>query len=196
MTSIDKAAIGFTIVITLIGVAIALAGLSSADERPTNTVPDKMMDDTMMDDKMMKDMMDDDKMMKDMMDDTMMDDKMMKDMMDDDKMMDDTNMDATEPKTVRIDIPTGTAIPGCEVDNECYLPADISINAGDTVEWDNVDNAAHTVTGGNPEDGPSDVFDSGLVFVDAQYSFTFEEAGDYDYFCRVHPWMVGSVSVN
>ncbi|MEO2220103.1 MAG: plastocyanin/azurin family copper-binding protein [Nitrosopumilus sp.] len=30
----------------------------------------------------------------------------------------------------------------------------------------------------------------------ANYAFTFDEAGSYDYFCMVHPWMVGSVSVN
>jgi hypothetical protein len=28
------------------------------------------------------------------------------------------------------------------------------------------------------------------------YSFTFDDAGNYDYFCMVHPWMVGSVTVS
>jgi plastocyanin len=31
---------------------------------------------------------------------------------------------------------------------------------------------------------------------DATYEFTFDEAGSYDYFCMVHPWMVGSITVN
>ncbi|MDH5697236.1 MAG: plastocyanin/azurin family copper-binding protein, partial [Nitrosopumilus sp.] len=78
----------------------------------------------------------------------------------------------------------------------CYLPADIEINVGDTVEWINIDTAAHTVTGGSPSDGPSGVFDSSLVMADASYAFTFNDAGSYDYFCMVHPWMVGSVTVN
>ena len=43
------------------------------------------------------------------------------------------------------------------------LTSKITINAGDTVEWVNVDTAAHTVTGGSPADGPSGVFDSSLV---------------------------------
>ena len=44
--------------------------------------------------------------------------------------------------------------------------------------------------------GPSGVFDSSLLMASANYAFTFDEAGSYDYFCMVHPWMVGSVSVN
>lgn len=100
------------------------------------------------------------------------------------------------PTTHTVDIPTDTSVPGCEETNECYLPADITINAGDTVEWVNVDTAAHTVTSGNLADGPSRVFDSSLVMGSASYSFTFNDAGSYDYFCMVHPWMVGSVTVN
>ncbi len=100
------------------------------------------------------------------------------------------------PTTVHVEIPVGTSVPGCEETNECWSPADVTINAGDTVHWMNVDTAAHTVTSGSPADGPSGVFDSSLVMADATYEFTFDEAGSYDYFCMVHPWMVGSISVN
>ena len=100
------------------------------------------------------------------------------------------------PQTVSVEIPAGTAVPGCEETNECYLPASVTINAGDTVEWNNVDTAAHTVTGGSPASGPSGVFDSSLVLGGASYAYTFEEAGSFDYFCMVHPWMVGDVQVN
>jgi plastocyanin len=103
---------------------------------------------------------------------------------------------STGPTTVHVEIPIGTSVPGCEETNECWSPADITINAGDTVHWMNVDTAAHTVTGGSPADGPSGVFDSSLVMADATYEFTFDEAGSYDYFCMVHPWMVGTISVN
>ena len=104
--------------------------------------------------------------------------------------------ESSEPQTVSVDIPSGTAVPGCEETNECWTPASVTINAGDTVEWTNSDTAAHTVTGGLPADGPSGVFDSSLVLGGALYAFTFEEAGNYDYFCMVHPWMVGDVQVN
>jgi len=89
----------------------------------------------------------------------------------------------------------GASVPGCEDTNECFLPSEVSINVGDTVTWVNDDTAAHTATGGNPVDGPSGVFDSSLVLVGASFSFTFEEAGTYEYFCMVHPWMAGTVIV-
>jgi len=100
------------------------------------------------------------------------------------------------PKTHSVEIPVGTSVPGCEDTDSCYLPANITINAGDTVEWPSIDTAAHTVTSGSPAEGPSGVFDSSLLMADATFAFTFEDAGEYDYFCMVHPWMVGNVSVN
>lgn len=100
------------------------------------------------------------------------------------------------PKTVTVEIPSGTAVPGCEETNECYIPASVSINVGDTVEWNNADTAAHTVTSGSPADGPSGVFDSSLLMGGKQFAHTFEQAGSYDYFCMVHPWMIGDVQVN
>ena len=100
------------------------------------------------------------------------------------------------PQTHIVETAMGSGAPGCETSNACYLPQDITINTGDTVQWDNVDNAAHTVTGGSPSDGPSGVFDSSLLMAGLDYSFTFNDAGSYDYFCMVHPWMVGSVTVN
>ena len=100
------------------------------------------------------------------------------------------------PQTHIVETAMGSGAPGCETSNACYLPQDITISTGDTVLWDNVDNAAHTVTGGSPSDGPSGVFDSSLLMAGLDYSFTFDDAGSYDYFCMVHPWMVGSVTVN
>ncbi len=103
---------------------------------------------------------------------------------------------AAGPETHIVETAMGSGAPGCETSNACYLPQDITINTGDTVKWDNVDTAAHTVTGGSPANGPSGVFDSSLLMAGMPYSFTFDEAGEYDYFCMVHPWMVGSVTVN
>jgi plastocyanin len=103
---------------------------------------------------------------------------------------------AAVPQTHIVETAMGSGAPGCETSNACYLPADITISTGDTVQWDNVDTAAHTVSGGSPADGPSGVFDSSLLMAGGDYSFTFDDAGNYDYFCMVHPWMVGSVTVN
>ncbi len=89
----------------------------------------------------------------------------------------------------------GSGAPGCEVKNECYIPSLIEINEGDTVIWSNDDSAAHTVTSGTPSDGPDGMFDSSLVMAGNTFEFTFEDKGEYDYFCIVHPWMTGSVKV-
>ena len=105
-------------------------------------------------------------------------------------------METSGSQTVTVDMPVGTSVPGCETTNECFIPASITINAGDTVEWINSDTAAHTVTSGSPSDGPSGEFDSSLILADATYAFTFEGSGSYDYFCLVHPWMSGDVQVN
>ena len=100
------------------------------------------------------------------------------------------------PQTVRVEAPVGTSVPGCEETNECYIPASVTINIGDTVLWDNVDTAAHTVTSGTPADGPDGKFDSSLLMGGATFEVTFDESGSYDYFCMVHPWMIGDVQVN
>jgi len=109
-------------------------------------------------------------------------------------MMEEETMEG--PTTVHVEIPVGTSVPGCEETKSCYSPVDISINVGDTVHWMNIDTSAHTVTAGSASHGPSGVFDSSLVSVDATWEFKFKEVGSYDYYCMVHPWMTGSVSVN
>ena len=87
----------------------------------------------------------------------------------------------------------GSSTPGCEPN--CFVPSTVTIEAGETVTWDNTDTAAHTATGGSATDGPSGVFDSSLIMATQSYSFTFDTPGTYVYFCMVHPWMVGTVVV-
>jgi len=86
--------------------------------------------------------------------------------------------------------------PGCEITQECYLPYSQNIKVGGTVTWKNTDTKAHTVTSGNPKDGPSGVFDSGLIKKGGSFSKTFDKAGTYDYFDQIHPWMKGKVVVS
>ena len=166
MASIDKAAIVFSIAIALVGVGIAAVG-SSVDNSPA--APTQQMSSAI---------------------DTDAAEKAAAE-----KAAAEAAA-AAGPETHIVETAMGSGAPGCETSNACYLPQDITINTGDTVKWDNVDTAAHTVTGGSPANGPSGVFDSSLLMAGMPYSFTFDEAGEYDYFCMVHPWMVGSVTVN
>ena len=93
-------------------------------------------------------------------------------------------------------IPPGVAVPGCDDTDECYLPYDVSVATGATVLWSNDDSAAHTVSSGTIDAGLTGVFDSGLFMAGGSFEFTFDTPGTYDYFCMVHPWMTGIVSVS
>ncbi len=92
-------------------------------------------------------------------------------------------------------VPVGTSVVGCEVDDTCYLPGSLVVPVGTTVTWSNEDTAAHTVTSGTLTDGSSGLFDTGLFAPGATFEHTFDAAGTYDYYCIVHPWMTGVVTV-
>ena len=96
-----------------------------------------------------------------------------------------------------VSIPSGSSVPGCEETNECWIPAEVTVDVGGEVTWTVDDSAAHTVTSGSPSDSDSVgvMFDSGLLLVGATFSYTFDDAGEYDYHCIVHPWMQGIVNV-
>ena len=103
--------------------------------------------------------------------------------------------DNTAPLSATVSVPEGSSVPGCEETNECYIPYEVTIDVGGKVIWTNDDTAAHTVTSGMPSPGPDGVFDSSLFMSGASYEFTFNEPGEYDYYCMVHPWMTGKVIV-
>ena len=94
---------------------------------------------------------------------------------------------------IKVIIPEGAAIP--EEGQIYYDPEVIDIAVGTTVVWENVDSTMHTATSGNPETGGDGVFDSDILSMGDSYEFTFAEAGNYDYYCILHPWMVGTVNV-
>ena len=99
-----------------------------------------------------------------------------------------------------VDIPAGTAVPGCEVDDWCYMSSNLVVSLGTTVTWINSDTLPHTVTSGS--DGANAVgleipngFDSGFMSGDDEFKQTFDVTGLYDYYCQLHPWMMGSITV-
>ena len=94
-----------------------------------------------------------------------------------------------------IELPFGTSVPGCEEADRCYIPARINVAGGTSVFWTNEDDGVHTVTSGTVTDGPSGMFDTGLFLSGETFSYTFEDAGTFEYYCKVHPWMTGSVMV-
>jgi plastocyanin len=95
-----------------------------------------------------------------------------------------------------ISLPEGSGVPGCDATNECYIPYHVTVSAGEEITWSNDDSAAHTVTSGTPSEGPDGLFDSSLFMAGGTYSVTLDDAGEYPYFCMVHPWMTGIITVN
>jgi len=102
----------------------------------------------------------------------------------------------TLPEIIEVNLPEGSGVPGCEETNECFIPYKVVIAVGGQVIWNNVDTAAHTVTSGNPADGADGKFDSSIFMSGTTFSNTFDEVGEYEYFCIVHPWMNGIVQVS
>ncbi len=99
------------------------------------------------------------------------------------------------PATVEVNVAEGSGVPGCDETNECFIPYEVSIAVGGEVIWSNVDSAAHTVTSGTPPDADG-TFDSSLFMTGTTFEHTFDEAGTYEYFCMVHPWMKGIIQVS
>lgn len=99
----------------------------------------------------------------------------------------------TPKEATKIMIPEGAAIP--EDGKIFYNPEIINISTGTTVEWENQDNAMHTATSGSPTGGDDGMFDSDILSMGDMYQFTFIDAGNYDYYCILHPWMIGTVNV-
>lgn len=76
-----------------------------------------------------------------------------------------------------------------KVDNFSFSPQTITIKPGTTVVWTNRDDIPHTVVSDDK------VFKSKVLDTDEKFSFTFDKAGAFPYFCSVHPKMTGKVIV-
>jgi len=75
------------------------------------------------------------------------------------------------------------------IDNFTFSPKELTIAVGTTVKWVNHDDIPHTIV------EKKTTFRSKALDTDDSYSFTFTSAGTFDYFCGLHPHMVGQVIV-
>lgn len=81
--------------------------------------------------------------------------------------------------------------------DKAYVPNPAEVKVGESVTWTNDDSQIHTATSGavGAEDSGS-VFDSSILSPKATFDFTFDTAGEYDYYCTLHPQMFGKVVVS
>ena len=76
-----------------------------------------------------------------------------------------------------------------KIDNFTFGPETLTVPVNSTVTWTNKDDIPHTVVA---TDG---TFKSRALDTDQSFSFKFERAGTYSYYCSVHPKMVGKITV-
>jgi plastocyanin len=78
-----------------------------------------------------------------------------------------------------------------------YSPPEVHVAAGSSIKWTNDDNVGHTVTQGKPSEGANSTgFNSGHIQPGGTFVHFFDESGTVDYFCTIHPYMIGEVIVN
>ena len=75
------------------------------------------------------------------------------------------------------------------MDNFTFTPPELTVAVGTTVKFINHDDIPHTVVDKNK------AYRSKALDTDDSFSFTFANAGTFDYFCGLHPHMVGKIIV-
>jgi plastocyanin len=70
-----------------------------------------------------------------------------------------------------------------------YLPMSLTVKAGATITWVNMDDEPHTVVSNTR------LFRSGGMDTNETYSFKFDTPGTYGIVCSIHPRMVATIVV-
>lgn len=88
-----------------------------------------------------------------------------------------------------------TSSPSCKETHDCYIPDDAYVLEGGMVSWENNDyDFIHTITSGTPETGADNRF-NGVIRPGEIFYHTFGNTGVYPYYCMMHPWATGTVTV-
>ena len=70
-----------------------------------------------------------------------------------------------------------------------FVPVALTVRAGSTVTWANMDDEPHTVV------SDTGLFRSGAMDTNESFSFKFDKPGTYRFTCSIHPRMVGTIVV-
>jgi hypothetical protein len=87
-------------------------------------------------------------------------------------------------------IPPGTIL----IVDDRFLPAELTVDVGFPVTWVNLDERTHRIAS-LPNERGADVLDSGEIGKDATYTRTFRRPGTYRYYCEIHNYEKGTVTV-
>ncbi len=75
------------------------------------------------------------------------------------------------------------------IKNFMFSPMSLTIKAGSTVTWKNLDGEPHTVA------NDAGLFRSGALDQNDTYQFQFDKPGVYKVFCAIHPYMKETITV-
>jgi len=99
-----------------------------------------------------------------------------------------TPTDTPPPATATTAAAATPSGPAVTLSGLSFNPDTLTVKAGSTVTWTNMDNTTHTVT------SATGAFDKAVGFQET-FSFTFTKAGTYHYHCKIHPTMTGTIVV-
>lgn len=77
-----------------------------------------------------------------------------------------------------------------------YLPLNLEVLPGTTVIWTNDDSVPHTIQSQNKFGNIVGLFNSAPLKTGETFEHKFDEPGIYNYFCSLHPWRVGIITVD
>ncbi|MDQ2686026.1 MAG: multicopper oxidase domain-containing protein [Thermoproteota archaeon] len=105
-----------------------------------------------------------------------------------------TEFNTADSNSNQISIVPGSSSPDAKI---FYDPPNAEVQAGTEVAWINNDtNMPHTVTSGNSDTGPTGAFDSGIILGDgSKFMHVFDQKGEFEYYCTLHPWMIAKITV-
>lgn len=89
--------------------------------------------------------------------------------------------------------PVATA--SVDIKDMAYSPSKITVKKGTTVTWTNQDSAGHNVVADDAAHSGGLPTTHALLKKGETFSFTFNEAGTFNYHCTPHLFMHGSVEV-
>jgi plastocyanin len=93
----------------------------------------------------------------------------------------------------KILIPNGNS---AQAANGFYLPLNLETIRGTTVTWQNQDTIQHDIQSIDSNGNIVPLFNSGLLKTGDVFSYKFDKPGVYHYFCTIHPWRIGTVTVS
>jgi len=90
-------------------------------------------------------------------------------------------------------IPNGNS---AQANTGFFLPLNLEVIRGTTVTWQNQDDIGHTVQSQDSHGNIIPLFNSGLLKTGDVFSYKFDTPGVYHYFCTIHPWRIGIITVS